>query len=62
MEEALDQVLGELAELYAADDARLFLCSPNELLGGAVPIALIRSGRGDVVLRLIRQIRDGAYL
>ncbi len=50
----------ELAEFYDPDAAKLWLHSPQRLLGGATPAARVEAGRVDDVLALIRQLQDGA--
>lgn len=60
----LEWLLGQLAELYAPDEAKLWLFSPHRSLGGESPAARIQS-RGmdgiDDVLALISQIKEGAF-
>lgn len=62
---ALEWLLGQLAELYAPDEAKLWLFSPHRLLGGESPAARIQS-KGidgiDDVLALINQIKEGAFV
>lgn len=50
-----------LLTIYNEDQANEFLASPQKLLGGAVPMDLIRQGRMDDVERLVSQIADGVY-
>jgi hypothetical protein len=58
----LEYIVDQLSELYEPNDARLWIFSPQKLLGGASPAALIREGRIDEVLRLVSQLRDAVYL
>jgi transcriptional regulator with XRE-family HTH domain len=58
----LDWLTDQLAEFYAADEARLWLFSPHRLLGGERPADRIAGGDADAVLALIDQLRDGAYV
>jgi uncharacterized protein (DUF2384 family) len=51
-----------LSELYKPHQARLFLKSPQALLGDKIPNDLIDAGRGAEVERVLRQFLDGAYL
>ena len=61
----LEWLLGELAELYPPDEAKLWLFSPHRSLGGESPAERIQSRRGmdgiDDVLALISQIKEGAF-
>lgn len=62
---ALEWLIGQLAELYSPDEARLWLFSPHRLLGGVSPVARIhREGiEGiDEVLAVISQIKEGAFV
>lgn len=56
--------LGEVLDLVYPDaaDRRVFLESPQELLGGLIPSELVDEGRTDVVVRLLRQVADAVYL
>jgi uncharacterized protein (DUF2384 family) len=54
-------VAEELAELYAPDEARLWLYSRNRQLGGRRPLDLISEGDMETVLQLIAMLKDGAY-
>jgi transcriptional regulator with XRE-family HTH domain len=62
---ALEWLLGQLAELYTSDEAKLWLFSPHRLLKGESPAARIQS-KGmdgiDDVLALINQIKEGAFV
>lgn len=62
---ALEWMLGQLAELYTPDEAKLWLFSPHRLLDGDSPAARIQS-RGvdgiDEVLALISQLEEGAFV
>lgn len=57
----LEWLIGELSELYGPDDARLWLYSPHKLLNGDRPADRIKHEQMDDVLRLISQLKDGAY-
>jgi len=52
----------QLADLYEPDEARLWLFARQKLLNGEIPADLIRQGRTDEVLKIIRQILDGVYV
>jgi hypothetical protein len=58
----LEYVVDQLADLYEPDEARLWLFARQKLLNGEVPADLIRQGRTDEVLKIIRQILDGVYV
>ena len=58
----LEYIVDQLSELYEPDEARQWIFSPQKLLNGASPGALIRDGRIDEVLRLVSQLRNAAYL
>lgn len=58
----LEYIVDQLSELYEPDEARQWIFSPQKLLSGASPAALIREGRIDEVLRLVSQLRDAVYL
>ena len=58
----LEYVVDQLADLYEPDEARLWLFSRQRLLDGAIPADLIRKGRVDDVIKLIRQMLDGVYV
>jgi hypothetical protein len=55
--------IGELLEeLYPDGAGDEWLDSPQKLLGGRTPGELLGQDRAEDVLRLLRQISDGAYL
>lgn len=57
----LEHVLQRLGEIYTPAEARLWLFSPQKLLGGATPAELIRDGREAEVRRLLDQVTDAVY-
>ena len=57
----LHYVAEELSDLYEPNEARLWLFSRHQLLGGRRPAELISESQIDTVLALIAQLRDGAY-
>ena len=59
---ALDWLAEQLAQLYKADEARLWLFSRHQLLAGDRPVDRIADGRIKDVLQLIEQLQSGAYL
>lgn len=58
----LDFLVDQLSEFYDPKEARMFLYSPQKLLGGQTPAKLIAERRMDEVHRLVNQIRDTVYL
>jgi DNA-binding transcriptional regulator YiaG len=57
----LEYIIDQLSELYEPNDARLWIFSPQKLLDGSSPAALIREGHIDEVMRLVSQLRDAVY-
>ena len=57
----LEWLVSELAELYPPQEARLWLFSPHKQLGGDTPAKAIAAGRMEEVLRIIAQLKDGAF-
>jgi len=58
----LQWLISELAELYPPKEAQLWLFSHHKLLGGERPADLIQRGETEEVLRIISQLKDGAYV
>lgn len=61
---ALEWLVGQLADLYTPDEARLWLFSPHRLLDGDSPVARIQKKGADgidEVLAVISQIKEGAF-
>ena len=57
----LRYVVDRLAEFYEADEIRLWLHTPHQMLGGARAIDLINAGRTEDVLAVIEALDAGAY-
>ena len=57
----LEWIVGELAEFYGTDEARLWLFAPHRLLGGETPAQRIQDDKAEDVQTLLAQLRDGAY-
>ena len=57
----LEWLVGELADLYPPKEAHLWLFSRHKLLNGERPVDLIARGDTEAVLRIIAQLKDGAY-
>jgi transcriptional regulator with XRE-family HTH domain len=51
----------ELSEFYEPEEAKLWLFTPQRLLGGATPADRIEQDRVDDVLALIKRLQDGAF-
>jgi transcriptional regulator with XRE-family HTH domain len=58
----LEWLAGQLAELYPPQEARLWLFSPHKQLKGESPADTIANGRMEDVLRIIAQLKDGAFI
>jgi|SRR5215211_335420 len=59
----LDWLISELSELYTSPgEAHLWLYGRNKLLEGRRPFDVIKEGNLDDVLRLIAQLKDGAFV
>jgi transcriptional regulator with XRE-family HTH domain len=58
----LEFFLGELAELYSPEEAKLWLFSPHKVLGGKTAAARIQAGETQDVFALLDQLRSGAYV
>jgi predicted metal-dependent RNase len=54
----LEYVVDDVAEFFPCDKAREWLMSPQQELGGAIPIDLFRTGRTHEVLRVLSQMRQ----
>ncbi len=57
----LERVWSDLLRVYEADAARSWLWGLNPLLGDRRPIDLIRAGRSDEVMRVIRAERADSF-
>ena len=58
----LDCVIEQLAAFYEPNEARVWIFSRQPLLDGQAPADLIREGRMNEVVQLIRQLQDNVYL
>jgi putative toxin-antitoxin system antitoxin component (TIGR02293 family) len=58
----LEWLVKELSELYEPSEAHLWLYSPHKRLGGQRPVDFIQSGKTEEVLRIIAQLKDGAFV
>jgi DNA-binding transcriptional regulator YiaG len=58
----LDWLVKELSELYPPEEAHLWLYSPHKRLAGRRPADLIHAGKTEEVLRIIAQLKDGAFV
>lgn len=57
-----ERIVALLAPFYDQADAHVWLYSPQALLGGGVPVDLIRKGRAADVLAVVYQLRDGVHI
>jgi len=58
----LEWLVKELSELYPPEEAHLWLFSPHKRLDGRRPADLIQMGKTEEVLRIIAQLKDGAFV
>ncbi len=58
----LEWLVSELAELYPPQETKLWLFSPHKQLNGESPADAIAKGRMEDVLRIIAQLKDGAFI
>ena len=58
----LEWLVIELAELYPPQEAQLWLFSPHRSLGGERPSDRIQRGDLESGLKIIAQLKDGAYV
>jgi putative toxin-antitoxin system antitoxin component (TIGR02293 family) len=58
----LEWLVKELSELYPPEEAHLWLFSPHKRLAGQRPADLIQVGKTEEVLRIIAQLKDGAFV
>jgi uncharacterized protein (DUF2384 family) len=58
----LEYIVDLLSDLYEQpDEIKLWLFSRQKLLGGKVPLDLIRDGKTEEVIAVIDQLRDGVF-
>lgn len=58
----LEFIVDELSDFYEPAESRMWLYSPQKLLGGKTPADLIHDGQTETVVKLIEQLREGVYL
>lgn len=58
----LEFIIDQLSDFYDPQEARIWLFSPQKLLGNRRPADLIQSNETETVIELIEQLRDGVYL
>ena len=58
----LDWLADQLSELYAPDEARLWIFSPHPDLRGRTPADLISENKPDIILEIIDQLQSAAYI
>ena len=59
---SLEYIVDQLSDLYEPQEARLWIYSPQKLLGGNTPAALIQQGRVEEVMSVIDQLLEGVYV
>ena len=58
----LEYIVDLLSDLYdQPDEIRIWLFSRQKLLGGQIPLDLIRDGRTEDVIAVIDQLRDSVF-
>jgi uncharacterized protein (DUF2384 family) len=62
MDVVLQNLVQRLAQVYEPEEARLWMFSPQKLLEGKTPAALIEKGHADEVIKVIRQIEEGVHI
>ncbi len=58
----LEWMISQLAELYPPQEAKLWLFSPHKQLEGETPADAIAEGKMEDVLKIIAQLKDGAFI
>lgn len=51
-----------LLEFYENEEAAEWLNAPHEMLGGEVPLDVIRDGRQEEVAEIVHLLESGAYV
>lgn len=59
---ALEYIVDELSDIYAPQEARLWLYSRQKLLRGSTPAELIQGGKIDEVLEVIERLKSGVFV
>jgi len=59
---ALEFIIDQLSDLYEPQEARLWLYSPQRLLGNKAPAELIQEGRAQEVIAVVNQLRDSVQI
>ena len=58
----LEFIIDQLSDLYEPQEARLWLYSPQRLLGNRSPADLIQEGRSQDVVAVVSQLRDSVHI
>lgn len=58
----LEYIVDQLSDFYSPNEARQWLFSPQKLLDGQSPAALIQQGSVEEVMKLVNKIRDSVYM
>lgn len=59
---SLEYIVDQLSDFYEPREARLWIYSPQELLGAETPAKLIQQGRVEEIMTIVDQLREGIYV
>lgn len=58
----LEFIIDQLSDIYEPTEARLWLFTPQKLLKGQSPAALIQNGQSHEVIAIVNQLRDSVHV
>ncbi|MBU3887640.1 antitoxin Xre/MbcA/ParS toxin-binding domain-containing protein [Methylosinus sp. KRF6] len=58
----LEFIIDQLSDIYEPQEARMWLYSPQRLLGNRSPAELIQEGRSQEVIVVVNQLRDSVHI
>jgi uncharacterized protein (DUF2384 family) len=58
----LEFIIDQLSDIYEPQEARMWLYSPQRLLGNRSPAELIQEGRSQEVISVVNQLRDSVHI
>lgn len=58
----LEFIIDQLSDIYEPQEARMWLYSPQRLLGNRSPAELIQEGRSQEVITVVNQLRDSVHI
>ena len=61
-ESFIRQIQDLFGDIYAADEVKLWLDTPQGVLENKRPIDLIKSGHGDTVIKAVNEVLDNIAL